>query len=643
MTPAPGSISVEPIPVWRARTTGVIRNDGRLFVPVLTSSNRSVSLQRALLATVGIAILAGIIPAGIALDRRLASALESRALADLALAPRVLADRTGANADAMMMHAKEFSHANGLADALARADRAAILAVVEANRASLGNVAIVIDANGASVTGPSIDSALVAETRSGRMPVAVHRDGNLLHNVALAPVERDGRWVGAAGLAAPLDAGAAGVLSGLTRSDVVIVGSSDGMVAASTLDTGETIAVVAAARQWPTSSGAHDVVASGRRRLVVTAPLGDAGTVIFTRAISDELAVLPELRQVALISALVALFLALTLGAMLAARVARPVRQLSDAAVAMTAGEFGAPLPNSRIREVASVASSFDDMRRALAARLADLHGANDALLDRNARLTALQADLMQRDRLTATGRLVAQLAHEIRNPVANLRNCLELIRRRVGDDPEAREFTDLAIDELLRMHELAEQMLDLNRPRDPSTRACHPARVAREVATLSTLGLPVGSVTVTAVLPDDAEAALAPDALKQVLLNLVQNARDALPLNADSASPQSSDIEIHVASADDGISIEVRDRGPGIKDTDLVRIFDPFFTTKDAVHGVGLGLFVAEGLVRTAGGRLSAGNREGGGAWFRIDVPRVAPSTIRELAALASTTLTAS
>ncbi len=642
MRPAPGSTPAGPTPVSHAGKTGGSRNDGRLFVPVLTTSNRSVTLQRALLATVGLAILAGIIPAGIALDRRLASALESRALADLALAPRVLADRTGANADAMMMHAKEFSHANGLADALARADRAAILAIVEANRASLGNVAVVIDANGASVTGPSIDSVLIAETRSGRMPVAVHRDGNLLHNVALAPVERDGRWVGAAGLAAPLDAGAAGVLSGLTRSDVVIVGSSDGMVAASTLDTVETIAVVAAAIRWPTSSGAHDVVADGRRRLVVTAPLGDAGMVIFTRAISDELAVLPELRQVALISALVALFLALTLGAILAARVARPVRQLSEAAVAMTAGEFGAPLPDSRIREVASVASSFDDMRRALAARLADLHGANDALLDRNARLTALQADLMQRDRLTATGRLVAQLAHEIRNPVANLRNCLELIRRRVDDDPEAREFADLAIDELLRMHELAEQMLDLNRPRDPSTRACYPARVAREVATLSTLGLPVGSVTVTALLPDDVEAALAPDALKQVLLNLVQNAREALPLNAGSGSAPSG-IEISVATAGDEISIEVRDRGPGIKDTDLVRIFDPFFTTKDAVHGVGLGLFVAEGLVRTAGGRLSAGNREGGGAWFRIDVPRVAPSPMRESAALASTTLTAS
>src|SRR5205085_1692355 len=155
-------------------------------------------------------------------------------------------------------------------------------------------------------------------------------------------------------------------------------------------------------------------------------PLGDAGVVVFTRAFADELAVLPELRRIAFISALAALVFALSLGGLLAALVARPVKQLSDAAQAIADGEFNAPLPSSRLREVKRMSVTFDVMRRALALRLAELRRANDELVDRNARMTALQADLMQRDRLTATGRLVAQLAHEIRNPVANLRNCLE-------------------------------------------------------------------------------------------------------------------------------------------------------------------------------------------------------------------------
>ena len=588
----------------------------------------TLTLQRALLATVSVSILAGMIPSAIALDRRIASALEARARLDLSLAPRVLADRNGSTADMLMMHAKEFAHVDGLADALSRSDHAQTLALVERARLTLGNIAIVVGPDGRSWTGPAVDSGLVAQTRAGKMPVIVRQAGSAIQHVALAPVERDGHWVGAAGLLAPVDAGAAGVLSGLTRSDVVILSARDGAAAATTLDTATTRELVAAVRAGAlagkATGGARDLLLGGRRRLLVTAPLGDAGIVLFTRALADELAVLPELRRVAFFSAVAALVFALTLGGLLAARVARPVEQLSDAAQAITTGEFGAPLPASRIHEVKRVSETFDVMRRALALRLDELRRANDELVDRNARLTALQADLMQRDRLTATGRLVAQLAHEIRNPVANLRNCLELIRRRVSDDPEAREFTDLAIDELLRMHELAEQMLDLNRPRDGYMMRCCPAAVAREVATLSSLGQTKGRVAVASADADHAMVPLAPDALKQVLVNLVQNARDAVHSTPASVSAGGDDIDIALMTSGADMIIEVRDRGPGIRQNILARIFDPFFTTKDAMHGVGLGLFVAEGLVRTAGGRLSAGNREDGGAWFRIELPVV-------------------
>jgi two-component system sensor histidine kinase PilS (NtrC family) len=263
-------------------------------------------------------------------------------------------------------------------------------------------------------------------------------------------------------------------------------------------------------------------------------------------------------------------------------------------------------------------------MRSALAARMAELRETNAALIDRNTRLTALQADLMQRDRLVAAGRLVAQLAHEIRNPVASLRNCLELIRRRVEHDPEAREFTDLAIDELLRMHELAEQMLDLARPRDPGASRCRPALVAREIARLASVVPHEGRASVAVALTgeDEAEAAIAPDALKQVLLNLLQNSRDASTINGP------VNIGITIATAGSRVVIDVMDDGPGIPPDIMPRVFDPFFTTKDAVHGVGLGLFVAEGLVRAAGGSIAAHNvREATGtaslgAWFHIELP---------------------
>ncbi len=107
----------------------------------------------------------------------------------------------------------------------------------------------------------------------------------------------------------------------------------------------------------------------------------------------------------------------------------------------------------------------------------------------------------------------------------------------------------------------------------------------------------------------------MAPDTLKQILLTLVQNAREAMP--------DGGPIEIRVGRGEGGtVAVDVLDEGPGIPADVLPRIFDPFFTTKGDVQGVGLGLFVAEGLVRRHSGRLRAWNREGAGAHFRVELP---------------------
>ena len=587
-----------------------------------------LTLQRAILFAVGAALFAGSLPAGIVLDRRLAAALEQRARNDLALAPQLFADRVAATSDALMMHAKDLAHAPGLAQAVAAGDRARAIRLVEDARATLGGGdAVLVGPQGDSWIGPPVDSALLRRTRAGEMPVALSQTGSLINNISLAPVANGDKWTGAAGLVSPMDARAAEALSGLTRSGVVVV--SSGSASVSTLDSMSTRLIVAASADHRLALTPMEISGGRRRLIAVSAPLDGIGSVVFARFLDDELAVLPELRRVAAISAIAALLLALVLGAIFATRIASPVRELSMAAAAVERGEFAAPLPTSRVQEVDVMATTFDSMRRALAARLEELGAANAALIDRNARLTALQSDLMQRDRLGAAGQLVAQLAHEIRNPIASLRNCLELIRRRVNDDPEAREFADLAIDELLRMHELAEQMLDLNRPRDPGSQRCRPAIVAREVATLSIAGAGRERLDVDIRGDEQLEAAMSPDALKQVLLNLVQNGREAYE-NWTSRPDSPARIAIVIGRANSEVRIEVRDNGPGIRSEIVSRIFDPFFTTKDAVHGVGLGLFVAEGLVRTAGGRIIAGpafdGSSGGnadqGAWFRIELP---------------------
>jgi signal transduction histidine kinase len=563
---------------------------------------------------IALAVVAGTAPAGLLLDRWLAGALEARARADLAAAPRLLADRNAAISEAMVMHAQALAAVPELAAAFAAGNRGAAQQVlaVGPTAADAGEEPLLIARDGSAWAGMAPSPALIDATRRGANPVAVVSDGHALYAVALAPVTVRGNWVGAAGVTRPFDRGTAEMLGGLTRSDVVLVAPGDVIAGATTSDTLASALALRAARG---DSVVEERVGKGRY-LLVAAPLAPGTTVLFVRDLTRELALVPRLRRVLAATGAMALAVTLVLGAVLAGRVTAPVRTLADAADRLAAGDFQVPIPDAGVVEVRRLAQAFDAMRRALAARLAEVQSANEALAERSEKLSMLQAQLMQQDRLAATGHLVVQLAHEIRNPVANVRNCLEVIRRRLGDDGETRAFADLAVEELMRMHTLAENLLDVNRPRDMAGATCDPSAVVREVEALLAVD-PMFAVSVDDG-PTHQRVGIGADALKQVLLNLARNAVEA-------ASPARASLTITVRAGPQVSRIDVADDGPGIPDNILPRIFDPFFTTKTAVHGVGLGLFVAEGLVRTAGGRLTAENRHPGrGALFRVELPTV-------------------
>lgn len=575
-----------------------------------------MSLGRALVLLVVAVLLAGSVPVGLALDRRLAAALEEKAAADLALAPVLLADRLASSADMRMMHAKDVAATPALAAALLAGDTVeAARVTADAPRGAL-ELPILVDSEGRSRLGPQPAATLVARARAGEMPVVVVAEPGSVRMVALAPVHAEGRFLGAAGVVSVLDATEAAALSGLTRADVVVL-DGEGAPAASTLDAAGLDGLLDAARSVGGGETSR-IERDGRRWLLASAPVADgAASVLFLRDLDRELAVVPDLRRVALASMAVALVVALLLGMLVAGRLAGPVRALARAADRVAAGDLDAPLARAGVSEVAHVADAFDVMRQRLAARLRDLERANRELEDRQERLVALQAELLQRDRREAAGRLLTQLAHEVRNPVASVRNCLELLRRRVQEDEEAREIADLAIDELLRMHELAERMMDLDRPRDDGAAECAPLEVCRHVARLAgTAADDADGLRVEVSGDETVRAAIGPDALKQVLLNLVRNAREAMR--------QGGRIDLRVEGMEDRVRVQVLDTGPGIDAEVLPRVFDPFFTTKADVRGVGLGLFTAEGLVRAVGGRVDATNRtDGPGARFDVELPR--------------------
>ena len=585
-----------------------------------------LTLQRALLGAIAVALLVGLVPAALALDRRVVAALIANARGDLEMAPGVLADRTTSHATMLSMHAEDFARLSSLADALVRQDTGEVRRLADSARPTLGGEPMVIARDGKTLVGPMARPDWLAATQRSGPVVTTTAEAGSAYSVALAPVTAGSAFAGAAGVAQPIDASTADLLARLTASDVTVLVGRTHAVSVSTLDSSLAAQLAASITADSAGPDAREYPLGSRVVIAVASPLAPEASIVFSRFRDAELAVVPQLRRVALLSAALAVAIALVLGALLTARVTRPTRELAVAAEAMARGSFDAPLPSSRIAEVSSVAEQFRTMRSALERQMTELRTANDALEDRNARLQALQADLIQRDRLAATGRLVGHLAHEIRNPVANLRNLLELVRRRVADDPQARDYADLAIDELLRMHELAEQMLDLNRPRDPSAQRSDPLKVATDVVRLTTTGAEAGGVRIEVTGDPGLNAGMAPDSLKQVLLNLVQNASEA-QRGAGTTDPR---VDVSVRGTVDGVEIAVQDNGPGVPQELRTRIFDPFFTTKSAVDGVGLGLFVAEGLVRSAGGRLTL-DRTDSGARFVVELPNAAATNPRD------------
>jgi signal transduction histidine kinase len=240
-----------------------------------------------------------------------------------------------------------------------------------------------------------------------------------------------------------------------------------------------------------------------------------------------------------------------------------------------------------------------------------------------HARLARLDADVLRLDRLVALGSLVAEVVHEVRNPLVSVKTFLQLLPERRGDPEFLQSFLDVAGDELQRIERLLDLLLDHASARMPAPGSGSGAVVSDVVAAVEKLvahraaaaGVRIES-EVAATLP---LCAIEPDALRQVLLNLLLNALDV--------TPPGGDVRVAVRSIGRMLQIDVEDRGPGIPRALRRRVFEPFFSTKAERPG-GLGLAISRRLVDQVAGTLTIADRPGGGSRFRMRLPtRTAPS----------------
>ncbi len=236
----------------------------------------------------------------------------------------------------------------------------------------------------------------------------------------------------------------------------------------------------------------------------------------------------------------------------------------------------------------------------------------------------AVQAQLMQSDRLASVGMIAAGLAHEINNPLAYLSAALEFLDEH-ANDLGAPAFRAEVLRALAEAREGADRVRRV--VRDLRTfsgiREERRTRVALEPILESAIHMAANEIRYRARLVREygpAPEVMADEArLGQVVLNLLINAAQALPEGA------AADHEIRVVTATDPRGralIEVRDTGCGIAPEVADRIFDPFFTTKPQGVGTGLGLSICRGIVLALDGEIVAENRPGGGTTVRVALP---------------------
>ena len=233
--------------------------------------------------------------------------------------------------------------------------------------------------------------------------------------------------------------------------------------------------------------------------------------------------------------------------------------------------------------------------------------------MERQLRLT--QEQLLQSEKLAAMGRLTSQIAHELNNPLYGIMNTLELMKTEIPPENRRRKLLEMALSEIVRLADMLRKMLTFSKPDQEKKHAVNINTLLEEIMMLHKKQLQEHDLKTEQNLAKDLPPVYASaNQLRQVFLNLIANARDAMP--------QGGKLTVETRSENDKVIIDVTDTGIGIKADNLTRIFDTFYTTKESVKGVGLGLSVCYGFIKDHGGDIKVRSQWGSGTTMTVILP---------------------
>ena len=232
---------------------------------------------------------------------------------------------------------------------------------------------------------------------------------------------------------------------------------------------------------------------------------------------------------------------------------------------------------------------------------------------------------LQESEKLAATGRMAARVAHEINNPLGGIRNAFQLVKSAVPPAHPHFHYAARIEREIDRIAAIVRQMFDLYRPAPATVGRVELGPVLEDVLTLLERSLAERRLDVTVRGPGSLAVEQPEAMVRPVLLNLLQNAIEA--------SPDGGVIRIDAGERADGVELVVEDEGAGVAPDLGDRIFEPFFTTKSGLltGGLGLGLPTARSLIEAMGGTIRHSSGPAGGARFIVFLPTTRPATRAE------------
>jgi signal transduction histidine kinase len=242
---------------------------------------------------------------------------------------------------------------------------------------------------------------------------------------------------------------------------------------------------------------------------------------------------------------------------------------------------------------------------------------------------TRAYARMKERDRLAVLGQMAAGLAHEIKNPLGSIKGAAQLLIDSVEDQEgpvHSQDFLDIIIEEVDRLDRVVGSVLDYARPRkgNPAPVDVN-AVVKRTVQILSPSSHERTRLEVD-VAPDLLPVRIDAEQLRQVIINLVQNAMQAMGERGGVAT-----ISTRMREGEPGslgwVEIVIKDTGPGISSEMLNSLFVPFFSTK--AHGTGLGLAISQRIAQEAGGVIEAASQQGVGSAFKVVLPACSQESV--------------